>query len=286
MESSKQTIVSRRVLINIFLLGLMGIIFYFGQTVAERKAIKGQLTSLQPSAISNIKITRKGMNDIVLKKLNDHWQLTSPIKISANRFNTSQILQLATAKSGSSFAALEESLHKYGLDKPETTVQLDDISIAFGNSNPIGYRRYVLIKNTVHLIRDRHIHWLRGDSDSFISLKLLPINAKIKRIQFPEILISKNSEGQWQSSDSTLFKSMDEIQALLSAWQNTEALQVVSAPLTEDAQTIIIELQSNEIINLAFIKTATGANISNQKTGIQYQFTNSQITDFFPPSGA
>lgn len=276
--------VSRRTLINICLLGLMGIIFYFGQTASERKAIKGQLTSLQPDAISSINITREGMNDIALKKTNDHWQLTNPIKMDANLFNTNQILQLATEKSGSHFAAQAESLHKYGLDKPEAIVTLDDTSIAFGNANPIGNRRYVLIKDTVHLIRDQHIHWLRGDSDSFISRKLLPVDAKIKRIQFPETTLTKNTHGQWQSSNSTLFKSTDDIQTLLAAWQNMEALQIIRAPLAQDAITIIIELESNEIIHLAFIKTAAGASISNPKTNIQYQFTDNQISELFPPS--
>ena len=46
----------------------------------------------------------------------------------------------------------------------------DDFTIAFGDSEPLKHRRYVLINDQVHLMNDLHYHFLLQPGSTYLNL--------------------------------------------------------------------------------------------------------------------
>lgn len=180
------------------------------------------LTEISPDDISTIIIQHNGKRTQLLKH-NTHWQIEQPLEIAANDFRINSILKLLRAPVHGSYSSKDISLEKTGLDKAQTTVQLDQQLISFGITNPATNLRYVKLNDTVFTIEDVYYPLLTSHFGTLVSLNLVPANRKIEKLKLPAQMISKDDNGLWQS-DSGI--DADSIVEIIQSWQQQQAFGI------------------------------------------------------------
>ena len=197
-------------------------IIYFSEEVSTEL---DRLSSIDTDAIARISIMHnKNVTDIV-KDEHDLWQITQPIDIAANDFRINSVLELINAPVHNKYSVTEINLANIGLDKPVTTIKLNDMAISFGIVNPATELRYIRLADTVYTIEDVYYPLLSSNFSTLVSLNLLPRNSKIEKLILINQTISRGENGFWQSNIAI---SADNINKTIDHWQNDQAFGVHS----------------------------------------------------------
>lgn len=146
--------------VNLLLaLSLIALLFialkYNGETPSDNN---DKITSLSPQAITSITVIQTNKSNIQFIKHNETWfQIDAKNKTPASNEKLDLLLSLPKAISLESFPINQEKLAQYRLLQPKLTIRYNNaLTIAFGSSEPLKHRRYILIKQQVHLITDLH----------------------------------------------------------------------------------------------------------------------------------
>jgi len=141
------------------------------ELASERSA--GALTALDPNRITQVKIQRAGHPVIDLVRTAGGWQMESPYAVAANEAKVDQLVQIASTPV---FRSLPESARpdRLGLAPAHVRLTLDGLTLRFGDTDPIGHRRYVAIGDRIHLIDDGFQYHLLAPATDYVSRRLLP----------------------------------------------------------------------------------------------------------------
>jgi Domain of unknown function (DUF4340) len=268
-------LVRLRLFINLLLfLCVIGLaIFLIRGEVKEKVKIEVTLTDIQPDSIHVIHIERRDMDDIIFQKQDDHWDMQSPYNLPANSSRIKVMLKLLQAHSYDNFSAADNDLTPFMLAVPAVSIVLNDTRIAFGDTNPLEEKlRYVLIKDTVHIINDSLFHQLQASATFFLDAKLIPPDSKIKAIQLPELNI-ENAE------DDTLSGAYHQI---INSWNQLESISVRKYEEIEAIDTIKIDLASGERIEFVIVSDRPNLILARPERGIQYHISNTVSDNLFP----
>ena len=220
---------SKRNLLNLGLLALIGVLVALAlyEPGIEKPEQLVTLVQLDKEAISRITIQRDGQQDVALAKGDKGpWRMEQPVHHAADSYRIDSLLRIATIKSLSSFAAAEDKLTAYQLDKPRVTLTLnDDITIAFGGSTPLDQRRYVLLNGRVHLITDTLYYHLIGSFPTFLRKQLLDEGSGIDALNVPGLEV-KWQENRWQLTPEPEGFSADQVSQLVDHWKLASALEI------------------------------------------------------------
>ena len=201
------------------------------------------LTLLAPSSISTITIERAGRQGIALQRRADGWWLTAPIEISANPARVNALLALASTPTFSSYSAANLDLAQYGLSDTLVTVVVDDQRIVLGGVNPVNARRYLMIADTVYLVRDDLYDVYNAAVGSYVNNRVVPAEAKILQLSLPELRLTRAADGRWDTHGAQL--SQAQAQARIDAWQQAAA-QWVGDYSQQAAQAEVLLVLENE----------------------------------------
>ncbi|GEM_PF-3124990 len=192
------------------------------------------ISSLDRDEISEIHLQRQGLDNISLNKHHGLWFLSEPYQLPANPLRVNSITALVEKRSYTRFQVNNTELNRYHLDKPLVRISFDNEQFIIGSADPLMQRRYTMnisdntqsAKKTVHLIDGLIFYQLRAALDSFISLRLIPAQAKIKRISWPGKRL-KLTHTQWQLTPSPAAAvSNDSIVQLIHFWEQAQATKV------------------------------------------------------------
>ena len=265
----------RRLLINLVLLFcVIGLAVFLG-TNKEQEIIEPDvtLTDIYPDSIHRIHIERRDLDDIIFQKQNDHWHMQSPFNLPANPSRINVMLKLLQAHSYDHFSAPDNDLTPYMLAVPAVSIVLNDKRIAFGDTNPPNKKlRYVLVKDTVHIINDSLFHQLQTSATFFLNQKLIPPGATIKAIHLPELTINNTGNG----------KISEAHQQIIKAWMHVESVYVGKYEEIEPIDTIKLELTSGEIIEFIILSARPNLILARPDTGIKYHIGNLDSDSLFP----
>jgi hypothetical protein len=141
------------------------------ELASERRA--GTLTGLDPNRITQVEIQRAGQPVIHLIRTAEGWRLESPYAVAANDAKVDQLVQIASTPV---FRSLPESgrPERLGLAPARIRLTLDGLALRFGDTDPIGHRRYVAIGDRIHLIDDGFQFHLLAPATDYVSRRLLP----------------------------------------------------------------------------------------------------------------
>ena len=217
----------KRMLLNVWLaIALLALVWVVWKEPGHApKPPEVKLTAMSPAAISKIAITNHN-GSITLSKQGAAWRMSQPVEVAANGVRVDDLLGLLQTKSLSRFAAAGRDLSEYGLAKPAVRLRLNDAEILFGGVTPVDQQRYVQVGDTIHLISDRYMFELSGDSAAWISRDLVPPGAQIVALQVPDGKLSRNDKGEWLETPPEKGFSTDAAQALVDAWRDAQALRV------------------------------------------------------------
>lgn len=265
-----------RNLLNLSLLGifivLVSVVVFEPGKAPEKEKVK--LTDLKKDTVSKIHIKRTGKKDIHFAKVNNVWQMTSPYQLPANDFRMDSILRLVETESHSQHDLTKLDKRLYKLDKPEVVVTFDDkISISFGGTEPLDYRRYLQVENTLHLVNDRVYYHVSGKPTALVNLQLLPKNVSINKIQLPDRKLELK-EGRWQIENEPKDMASDAVTQLLNEWKLAQALDVFPASEKPGKDQIKIYTASQEQpIVFSIVKRKPDFVLLREDKAVQYQLT-------------
>ena len=184
------------------------------------------LTALDTAAITRVRLVHTPEQEIVLEKTGDgQWLLVRPLHARSNPFNVNNLLQLAAAQSEAQLAAAEHDLAKYGLDKPQSTVWLDDEELQFGNKHPLKNSQYLLYQQTIHLVPADLFHATASPYTDFISTRLIADDRRPTAFTFPQFKLALE-DGVWKKDPPDESLSTDDINGFVDEWRHARALSV------------------------------------------------------------
>lgn len=152
----------RRLRINLILLGLIGgLALWIWQ--AQPPGFQ-PLTTLDPAQMERIVISDLSGRQVRLRKVNGVWLSGASL---ANGERIGQLLGICQTPSLERFAA-PDSLSPYGLEPAAIQLQLNQLPLNIGTTDPINGWRYVQIGDQIHLIADGFYHHLTAPPEAWL----------------------------------------------------------------------------------------------------------------------
>ncbi|HEU5338987.1 MAG TPA: DUF4340 domain-containing protein, partial [Sulfuricaulis sp.] len=183
----------------------------------EKEVSSPPLTALAMEAVSQLRIERPDQAAIVLEKSGTAWTLTKPVPARANPFNVENLLRVISAPGETRFTAKAGELVKFGLDKPQSQLWLNDQEIAFGSLHPLNNRIYVLYQNEVVLIPGHYLGPVLYPYSNFIDSRLFEENRKLTSIKLPNFTLSLKN-GAWQKNPPDNKLTSDRMNNFAAEW--------------------------------------------------------------------
>jgi hypothetical protein len=223
----RTSLLKRRWLLNVALLLLIGALIWATSHHGgrEKNAHTTPLTTLSTTDISQIRIERPAQPVIALDKTGESWRLTAPLPARVNRFNIESLLRTLSAPAETRIPAVTGELAKFGLDKPQSRIWIDDAAIAFGAMHPLTSQIYVLYKDEVVLIPAHYLATAAYPYTNFIDSRLFEENRKLVALQLPGFSLTLK-DGVWRQHPADQTLTTDQVNDFVASWQNTSALRI------------------------------------------------------------
>ncbi len=268
-----------RGLLNLVLVVLalvMGLIIYYEPGLEPADIPQPLTTTLAAGDASRIHLERVKYDPVSFIKRNGRWYLvTEKQELPASTFQLQALLRLLETSSSSQYAADTVELAALGLDPPQATVTIDDVSIMFGNSTPLDGKRYLQIDATVHLIEDRYQHLVNAGWTNFVERKLLPADKSIRTLRLPDMTLTFTDKDQWRLSPEKPGVSTDAIQQLLDHWDSVNALYARRYDGRTSDEIITLEFSdSPETLTFMVIARTPELILARPDWGIQYHLSS------------
>ncbi|MBE0438670.1 MAG: DUF4340 domain-containing protein [Gammaproteobacteria bacterium] len=264
------------------------------QTVPTSDNSYSALTSIARESISRITITRPNNDTILLTKQDNGWQLIQPLTAKANDTRIQLILSLLSTASFAQLTPKDDTeLSRFELNDASPSVRLNDQLFQFGATETLSKHRYILYRDTIHLIDDHVTPLLNASASSFIDNRLFALNKTIETLSLPTLdadnRLSKDTitvtqhNGHWQTNEGTL--SVDALTGLIQTWQHAYATQVL--PLTDKEHataqhTVEITFKNQAAtISLSIVVNENSLSVIDDQSQLKYQFPISMLNQLF-----
>jgi len=215
-------------------------VIYFSEEISTEL---DRLSAINVDEITSITIQHNQNTTAITKQQDGHWQISLPVNIAANDFRINSVLELVNAPVHNKYSIDEIDLANIGLDRPVTTIKLNELSIAFGIVNPATELRYIRLGDYVYTIEDVYYPLLSSHFGTLVSLNLLPNNSLVEKMILANQTISRDDKGFWQSNIAI---SADSINKTIDHWQNDQAFGVHSYLEREQLGEVFIYLQDQQ----------------------------------------
>jgi hypothetical protein len=269
---------SSRSLLNLAMAGiaiLLGLITWLRPGL-EPPPVPQPLTALNPAQVSAIRITRLQRPALTFTRQENGWLLAGDPPLPASPFQLNALLAILQAQPERSYPADTLDLQELGLDPPQATVALDDTAtLLIGNTEPLDNMRYVQYGSTVYLVADRYQHLINADRTNFIDRRLLDDAAVITRLTLPDLTLAETADGHWELLPDDPDISADDIQLLLTNWQQASALYIRPYKQGTAGTRISLELAGNAApLVLELVARDPEFILARPDLGIEYHFSS------------
>jgi hypothetical protein len=274
-----------RTVLNLSLLGLAAglVALVYWEPGIERPAGPPKLTTLSPAAVTHLVIRPQRGAEIRLDKEQGTWMMRAPIAVHANEFRIDALLGIAQADSHAQFDAGALDLAKFRLDSPATVLRLNDVELAFGDSEPIDNRRYVRNGATVHLINEDYYYRLQSDFPAFVSNQLLPPQARPAQIRLPEFSVTR-AEGQWTLAPAQHQPAPDALNLFVDEWRRAQAVEVDRYDGEASRGEILVSFEGDAApLRLLLLETGPELVLARADLGLRYHLTAEQAQRLLQP---
>lgn len=233
-------------------LGLGLGIYFFGQ---KKEPPGPPLTPLKAAAVTRVVIAHPGSNAIALEKRDTRWFMTAPVKTEVDEFEIGALIGLADKETKKQLEG--GKLPELGLEPPQYTITLNDQIIAFGGQEPLEFRRYVKVGNTVSLIEDPPSAALDKDYSDLVAKNLVPSTAEIARVELKGLTLAKSADGKWTLTPADPKAGADQMQRLVDGWKSARSMwnELVADPSKIKGDEVKVTLKDGSVRE--FIVAAT-----------------------------
>jgi hypothetical protein len=279
-RSREELPMSRRNLLNVVLLAtvlLLGAIVYFAPGGKDQPP--ATLTALDRAEISRIDVRREAADPISLRRRSGHWYITEPLAVPAADVAVRRLLSvLSQPVTGPLDPATAADEEKFGLASPRAIVEFDKTPIAFGDTNPLGNRRYVRTNDGLFLIPDAHLFTLERGVYGLIDTRLLPPGASIAALHINGLTAKRDPAGKWTVMPPRTDVSTEQIASLEQHWEQASALRVAAADGDSQvpARSVTLELQDGQVLRFDISAEQPELILTRPELGIAYHLPASQ----------
>ncbi len=226
------------------------------------------LLDIDTSSIDRIELLRP--DAILLERKAGTWLLTAPIEAPANPLRIEQLLDITKSKSEVQYSMKDLKRAPFGLDKPLAILKLNDHVMMFGGTDPLSFRRYVEIGETLHLVSDGFSHHLTAQATDYVQKKLVADEVRIKSLTLPGLKIEQTAEGSLLVSPP---RSGLDAKELLSAWQSARAIEVQRGDPKMLGETIRLELSSGVTTEFVVVQKSPELVLLRRDLGLTFLMT-------------
>ena len=232
------------------------------------------ITSLKIEEVHRIHVNRPIREDLVLLRQSpEHWLIERAEPLPADAFKVSALTRLAEQKPVRSYPAKDLDLAALQLDPPYATTVLNDITVEFGNLEPIDDLRYIRVGDQVYLIPDNYLPLMEAGFTQFVRQRLFDETASIQAIRLPQLSVVRSDKG-WRLEPETQV-SADVVQQFVDIWQDASALTIQPASPELAGDPIEIQLQGDDNpVTLQVISREPELILARPDYGIQYRMGN------------
>ncbi|MEM7019800.1 MAG: hypothetical protein AAF512_20995 [Pseudomonadota bacterium] len=239
------------------------------------------LTNIASEQVHDITLTRPGEPARVFHlDKRGGWGMKQPFELPARAFRLHQLTEITSTTSYAQFSVAGLNLADFGLQPAQATWRFNEIQLKFGNIERLSGQRYMQVGQTIHLTTDRFFHYGLKPATDFISLAILPPDSKLHELNLSTLHV-KYSQGKWQilSDHAARLASADSISILINAWQNTQALDVLSyQSSSEEKFTVMLRLVEHHApLIFKYSVNELGGLLTRPDIGVGYQLSKPQI---------
>lgn len=218
-----------------------------------------------------LRIAPAGATAAELKREPDGWHMTAPLSLRADDDAVDSLLQLLALPTDAGFPA-DGDLARYGLDKPAARLMVDDIELAFGGSQPLDQRRYVLLDGRVHLVNPLLFYRLSQNAYDWLDKHLLPAGSEVLAIQLPQATVTQDAKGRWQVAPADKNAGPETLARLAQAWQDARADNVAAIGKHAVEGEVALSLKGVAVpLRFQIYKDADSLVLARPDLGLQYQ---------------
>lgn len=239
-------------------------------------APKAALISLKAAEIHDIRIRLPGQKPVEMVHGDKGWRLTAPLEMPADPNLIRTLLDYLDVESEAQFPAAGADLAKYGLDTPKAELWLNGEEYAFGGLQPVDNLQYVLAGGTVHLVNGALFYRVAHDGYWWVDKGLVPAGAHITALQLPQATMTLDKQGEWRLAPADASVSADDMQRLVSAWEQDLAISV--APMgkgKEEGEVSLSLANSQQPLRYAILKDPDFLVLARPDLGLQYELDTS-----------
>lgn len=260
---------NRRARLNLILLAVAGGLGVGIYLAGKSKPPGPPLTPVASDALDHILIAHPASPAIELKKGPAGWQLVAPVQAAVDPLEVNALVDLVTRETHDPIASPD--LKQLGLDPPAYTITLNETKVAFGGVEPLQYRRYVRIGETVTLIEDPASAALDADYADLVAKDLFASGEEIEKIGLPELALSKAPDGKWQITPADPKAGADAMQKLADGWKSARAMwNESSTPAETKAPRVKVTLKGGAVREFIVVATEPQLKLQRADLGVNY----------------
>jgi Domain of unknown function (DUF4340) len=260
--------VDKRLWINIGLLAfivLLSLILLVPEKPSEEELQR--VSTVDRKEILEIEVIRKELENFAFNKQGESWYMSTPLQFLANDGRVNAMLRMLNAESYSQLNPDEVDLEELGLKDPVVVMKLNEHEFAFGNTDAIDKRRYVLFDGVIHLTNDTLYQQLMTNAAFFANTKLLPVDFDINAIEFPENKMEL-VDGAWQLEPLMDIKP-DQLKRLVFNWHNAIAISASKYQAPEKESFIKVSTTDGQQIIFVVVSTEPHLILGRKDMGVQ-----------------
>jgi hypothetical protein len=226
-------------------------------------------------AVQHLRIVRQ-QQDIALEQLNGQWRLTEPVQAWADGSKVAEILEILQATSPQRLPLDDPA--RFGLERPNMQLYIDDAYFGFGGFAPTTSLQYVAAGDHVYLLSPRYALALPAGPGDLINPKLLSPGEIPVKFELPDITLTFHNEN-WHMTLQQPDDVLDEetIRRWVQLLQTARAAKVILpselSPDFIEAGLMAIGLQDGQTIALKILQTDYSIVLFRMNEGIGYQFS-------------
>jgi len=269
--------ISKRWLINYVLLAAIIVLTWIGYQFPireDQKLSQKLITPLKAADINRLRI--ENADELIdIEKTDGRWMITRPIRWYGNKLALDRLVTLAEQPLHSKLASSQIDLSTIGLRIPRAIVTLNDTAIAFGTTNRIGNRRYLLIPPNVYLVDDLHYAFVSQGLAGLVDPRLLPPALDLTALKLPAASIERVGD-DWRSDRG----NSDAAARLIDNWRQLQAGRVKPyRPRGTPLQKIVATTGDGRQIEFFVLSIQPEVVIARPDLGLQYHFSDSHYYD-------
>ena len=201
-----------RIGLNLALFCLCAALLGWYHKYSTPPSVKTIPTHLTTAQAKHIRFHYRDNPVIELYRDNIGWHVAAPVEIPANPKRIQRLLTILNAPVHTQLPVNESNLARFHLARPIAFLHINELVFAFGTTETLHSRRYVLFGEQIFLLDDRIMPLLNLPAELFASPRVLPATERIKRVNYTFC-----ADGTWQHSNDT---------TVLTAWEKLTATSV------------------------------------------------------------